>query len=287
MGEYVGVFKRKEVKYRLDAQQVAAFRKAISGRMEHDAYGVSDIKSLYYDTLNHSIIARSMEKPIYKEKLRLRAYGRPEDESRVFLELKKKFKGIVYKRRIGLTYGAAKAFMGGMAYERAVEMFPLDAESDCAEELARKNIQISREIEAFIDRNEPMYGAMLIECHREAFAERPGATDPNDPIDHELRVTFDYDIAYSEYRPLATSTAEQFGRFDGRVIESKLETGPTRLLPEGDAIVEIKVIGSYPLWLARALDECGARPCSFSKYATAYKRCVEAARDSSNLREAM
>lgn len=285
MGAYVDVFKRKEVKYRMDAAQAAAFRKAIDGRMEHDRYGVSDVKSLYFDTLNHSVIARSMEKPLYKEKLRLRAYGDPADADRVFLELKKKFKGIVYKRRIGMTYAAAKAFMAGMPYAEAVGLLPLDPAASDHEELTRKNRQIAREIEAFIARNEPMYGAMLIECHREAFAEAADAPDPGDPIDHELRITFDYDIAYSEYAPLnASGKLVRGGR---RIVDSARAAGPTRLLPKGEAIVEIKVLGSYPLWLVQVLDECGAKPSSFSKYGAAYTRCVEEARKNATAKEAM
>ena len=287
MGTYVDVFRRKEVKYRLNAEQVSELRKAIDTRMEHDLYGVSDIKSMYYDTLNHSVIARSLEKPLYKEKLRLRAYGEPTESSRVFLELKKKFKGIVYKRRIGMTYAAAKAFMVGMDYAEAAASYPLDEQAGPIEELTRKNIQISREIEAFIDRNEPMFGAMLIECHREAFTERPGMADPDDPIDHELRITFDYDIAYSEFKPLSTASVDRFGRFEGRIIASERATEPTRLLPEGEAIVEVKVLGSYPLWLVKALDGCGARPSSFSKYGTAFSKCLEAEHRSTALREAM
>ena len=37
--------------------------------------------------------------------------------------------------------------------------------------------------------------------------------------------------------------------------------------------MEVKVPGAYPLWLVRALDDCGAYPTSFSKYGEAYLAC--------------
>ncbi len=76
----------------------------IGDRIESDEYGPHCIMNIYFDTEGHDLIRRSMEKPIYKEKLRLRSYGVPEDDDFVYLEIKKKFRGIVYKRRIKIRY---------------------------------------------------------------------------------------------------------------------------------------------------------------------------------------
>lgn len=79
--------------------------------MKEDAYGVSMICNVYFDTPDHRLIRRSLEKPLYKEKLRLRSYGKATADSTVFLELKKKYKGVVYKRRVALTEAQAMAYL--------------------------------------------------------------------------------------------------------------------------------------------------------------------------------
>ena len=72
---YSSVFKRVEKKYRIGTAERAAIEVAVEGAMAVDAYGRSRITSLYLDTPDRAIVARSIEKPLYKEKLRLRAYG--------------------------------------------------------------------------------------------------------------------------------------------------------------------------------------------------------------------
>jgi SPX domain protein involved in polyphosphate accumulation len=100
-------FKRSEKKYRIDERQYRALLSLIGDKVEYDQYGKYKICNLYFDTLDYQLIRDSLEKPIYKEKLRLRSYGTPTAESKVFLEIKKKYKGTVYKRRISLPYGEA------------------------------------------------------------------------------------------------------------------------------------------------------------------------------------
>lgn len=96
------VFQRFEIKFLLEAPQRASLEWAMSHRLEPDVHGESTICNLYYDTPDFRLIRRSKEKPAYKEKLRLRSYGRVRDNGTVFLELKKKYKGVVYKRRVAL-----------------------------------------------------------------------------------------------------------------------------------------------------------------------------------------
>ena len=88
------------------------------------------ITSLYFDTPGRALIERSLDKPLYKEKLRLRRYGEAagedaDEDGCVFVEIKKKYKGVVYKRRVGMSLAAARAYMGGMPYEQACACFPL------------------------------------------------------------------------------------------------------------------------------------------------------------------
>lgn len=111
METYQAVFKRKEVKYLLTEAQLAALRPALEAHMEPDAFAHSSIYNLYYDTPDDRLIRRSLEKPAYKEKLRLRSYGVPDEESQVFPEIKKKARGIVYKRRVSMPYGDALRYL--------------------------------------------------------------------------------------------------------------------------------------------------------------------------------
>lgn len=105
------VFERKEIKYILTAQQHDDLLKALEGRMRPDKYGLTTICNIYFDTPNYQLIRESIEKPKYKEKLRLRTYGIPDDSSPAFVELKKKYLGIVYKRRETLPYKEAMDFL--------------------------------------------------------------------------------------------------------------------------------------------------------------------------------
>ena len=101
------VFQRYEFKYLLTRGQQARLLSAAGARLRPDEYSHSSIRNLYLDTPDFRLIRRSLEKPVYKEKLRLRSYGRADREHPVFMELKKKYRSIVYKRRLTLPYGRA------------------------------------------------------------------------------------------------------------------------------------------------------------------------------------
>ena len=105
------VFERVEKKYRLSKKQYAAFFEAAGPKLHEDEYGLHTIRNIYYDTADYELIRRSIEKPKYKEKFRLRGYGKIQEESPVFLEIKKKYNGVVYKRRIELDMQHARSYL--------------------------------------------------------------------------------------------------------------------------------------------------------------------------------
>lgn len=109
------IFMRHEIKYILNDAQRGIVEEAMRGRMLEDEFGKSTICSLYFDTPDFRLIRRSIEKPPYKEKMRLRSYGRAEDDDYVFLELKKKYNGVVYKRRLKASLQEACGYMEGSA----------------------------------------------------------------------------------------------------------------------------------------------------------------------------
>ena len=109
------IFQRREIKFLVDSRQRALLEQAFRGRMVPDPHGESTICNVYYDTPDYRLVRTSLEKPVYKEKLRMRSYGRVNGEEAVFLELKKKYDGVVYKRRISLRQRDAAAYMAGLS----------------------------------------------------------------------------------------------------------------------------------------------------------------------------
>lgn len=105
------VFNRYEKKFLLDETQYREIRKALEPYMEVDAYGLYNIRNIYYDTPDFELIRTSLEKPEYKEKFRVRCYGKPTEDSKLFLEIKKKYKGLVNKRRITLGKEEAEDYL--------------------------------------------------------------------------------------------------------------------------------------------------------------------------------
>ncbi|MBD5383587.1 MAG: polyphosphate polymerase domain-containing protein [Ruminococcaceae bacterium] len=101
---YANTFKRREMKFLLNEEQYNVIREEIEKHMTEDDFGRHTILNIYLDNHNNDLIRSSLGKPVYKEKLRLRSYGNVEDDSAAFLEIKKKFRGITYKRRLELTY---------------------------------------------------------------------------------------------------------------------------------------------------------------------------------------
>ncbi len=235
----LAVMQRYELKYLLSGAQAENLRRRIAGRMEPDQFGRTTIASLYYDTPDRRLVRASMEKPEFKEKLRARSYGPATADSPVFLELKRKARGIVYKRRVCATYPAVEAFLAGGEAP--------DADS-----------QIGRELTAFRNRYGTLEPACLILYDRTAYFE-PGG---------DLRLTIDENPRY---------------RFSGAALTDF--GGSKTLLPPGGAVLELKVQGAMPLWLARTLSEEQIRKTSFSKYGEACLR--EYARPAPNLKERM
>ena len=173
MENYKSIFKRYERKYLLTEEQYKALLERLPELAKIDRYGESTVMNLYYDTPDYRIISRSIEKPPYKEKLRIRCYGVPGEDSVSFLELKKKYKKVVYKRRIALPYREAVAHME--------EGQPF-----------REVTQIGKEIDYFRTMYPDLERGMVIIYERTAYE---GIADP------DLRITFDRNIRYRERGP--------------------------------------------------------------------------------------
>ena len=160
-------FKRVEMKYLVTREQYTKIQEELlKNGMEKDKYYFSTIQSLYYDTPNKLLIRKSIEKPDYKEKLRLRGYGIIKPNQKAFLEIKKKYDGIVYKRRIDTSEENAMRFMRNK--DEHLEG------------------QIGKEIEYFRDFYKTLEPSMLIIYDRFSYGQ------PNT----DLRITFDTNVRY-------------------------------------------------------------------------------------------
>lgn len=174
----IEVFNRFERKYQLDECTARRLQERLRDFMEPDAHNrggeATTIGSLYYDTADSLLIRRSLARPAYKEKLRLRAYGVPGPDSRVYLEIKKKFRGRTNKRRTALKLAKAYAFL---ETGRKPALRP------------SMNPQVLDEIEYFL-RVHDVAPRLYVAYDRRAFSSRvyPG-----------LRITFDADIRTRRY----------------------------------------------------------------------------------------
>ena len=170
MSAYREVFERKEIKYLLDEVQYKELAAFLGSMARIDEYGLSRINNIYYDTPDHRLIRTSMEKPLYKEKLRLRTYGTAKDDTNAFIEIKKKYAGVVYKRRISGKYKDLYGYLSGEARDIGTT-------------------QIAKEIEAFQKLYGELIPAMSICYDRIAMA----GTE-----DKDFRVTFDSNIEWDD-----------------------------------------------------------------------------------------
>lgn len=134
--------------------------------MQLDAYGRTTIRNIYYDTNTYQLIRNSIEKPPYKEKLRIRSYDKASLNSIVFVELKKKYQDIVYKRRVPMKYQNAMAWID--------ENYPYVVQS-----------QIMNEINYFMLHYQTLHPVAFLSYEREAFFCKNRS---------DFRMTFDENI---------------------------------------------------------------------------------------------
>lgn len=231
---YQNVFRRYELKYLLTQEQKEKVLKAMEPYMEPDQYGRTTIRNIYCDTDNYRLIRHSIEKPAYKEKLRIRSYCKAEPGSQVFVELKKKYDSVVYKRRLALSE------------EQAMDW--VSREHRCGDALGKNDTQIAEEIDYFLSYYEKLHPAVYISYEREAYYSKKG---------DDFRITFDDKILC---------------RQEDLSLES--EPYGTDILEEGMVLMEIKCFGGIPLWMTHILSKEHIYKTSYSKYGTAYQTII-------------
>lgn len=167
---YQTTFKRYELKYLLSAWEKERLLHAMEPYMRLDEYGRTTIRNIYYDTDSFRLIRHSLEKPTYKEKLRVRSYQPTDSDVPVFVELKKKYKSVVYKRRLVLPETQVMT-----SFEKGT---PLPVHS-----------QIADEIQYFREYYGTLHPVVFLSYEREAYYSIAGG---------DFRVTFDENILFRE-----------------------------------------------------------------------------------------
>lgn len=170
MGEYIANFKRYEKKYIITAEQKERLLEMAKDYIKPSEFHKTSICNIYFDTDDYKLVRTSMLKPVYKEKIRLRGYENVSEDSQVYVELKKKYKGEVGKRRIGVKYKDAIDFITKGQPPKKV-----------------KNKQILEEFNWFLKREPELKPKIFISYNRVAYV---GIEDEN------VRLTFDTDITW-------------------------------------------------------------------------------------------
>ena len=166
MAQYT--FARTERKYLLAASVYEAFKRDVEQYVKPDGkYPVYTLCNLYYDNETWELARRSAEKPIFKEKLRVRSYGVAVQDTKVYVEAKSKYKGVVYKRRVGMPLKEVAPFLESSA-------LPKDAS------------QIAKELHYFAHLFH-LKPKVFLAYDRLAYVGREDAS---------FRLTFDYNIRY-------------------------------------------------------------------------------------------
>ena len=174
----IEVFNRYENKYLLDSEAYYKFYDRLLEYMELDDFNKQhefySITNLYYDTEHNTLIRNSLAKPKYKEKLRLRAYGIPNQDTKVYLEIKKKVFGLVNKRRTSLKLHEAYDFVA------------TGIEPDFKDYM---NKQVIEEIKYFLSRYDLQPKVYLSYDRKALFCKN----------NRDLRITFDTNIRSRRY----------------------------------------------------------------------------------------
>lgn len=237
---YQAVFKRYEMKYMMTRRQKKAVLEAMLPYMKLDEFGHTTIRNVYFDTDNYILVRHSIEKPVYKEKLRIRSYKQAGAQDKVFIELKKKYDDVVYKRRESLSQlETLEWLVSGTPFPKAT--------------------QIGNEIDYFFRLYQTLKPKVFLSYEREAFYAhvRPGEICQPELTDSDFRVTFDENI-----------------RARQEELSLSRDVWGEPLIGEDKVLMEIKTSGGIPLWMTHVLAREKIYKTSFSKYGTAYEKMI-------------
>lgn len=239
------VFRRVEKKYLISEAQLERFLKLCKKSIRKNKYFESTVCSIYFDTMNDDLIIKQIDKPVdkpfFKEKVRIRSYNVPKDDDYIFFEIKTKHREgkdkIGDKRRFQLFLSD---YYDWLAKKRSLE--------EIAKSKIEKtnDVQIAREIE-YIIKYLDLVPKIFIACERQSFEGKD---------DSSLRITIDQKLRYRK-----DNLDLKFGA-EGREFFGD----------DKNTILEIKTARGMPLWLVHALNDLKIFPQPFSKYGKIYQQ---------------
>lgn len=191
----ITILNRKEQKYYINNEEYNKLMTKINKYIKPDEYYKEKICNIYFDNSNHELIINSLNQPSYKEKVRLRSYGIPNDNSNVFLEIKKKYHGLVNKRRVILSYKEAKEYIE----HRKIP----------------NNSQIMKEID-YLFQYYQLKPMISITYDRESYVSKD---------DNTFRLTFDHNLKSSTNKIELSELKNEKNSIDGIIMEIKTLKG--------------------------------------------------------------
>ena len=266
---YQAVFKRYEMKYMMTRRQKKAVLEAMLPYMKLDEFGHTTIRNVYFDTDNYILVRHSIEKPVYKEKLRIRSYKQAGAQDKVFIELKKKYDDVVYKRRESLSQlETLEWLVSGTPFPKAT--------------------QIGNEIDYFFRLYQTLKPKVFLSYEREAFYAhvrpgeicQPGLTDARRASSESLLGSNAHVRPGEICQPGLTGSSDFRVTFDENILARQEELSLSKevwgepLIDEDKVLMEIKTSGGIPLWMTHVLAREKIYKTSFSKYGTAYEKMI-------------
>ena len=240
---------RTEEKYLITKSEKTELLSRIEKNLKHDEFYKEEVLSLYFDTKNFDLVIKSIDRPNFREKVRVRAYNVPKKSSKIFFEVKTKYKKgkkkIGNKRRLVLPLKDFYAYYeNGESLEKLVKKNSGDS---------FRELQIARELD-YLMKYYKLEPKVLIATDRIAYV---GKDDPG------FRLTFDKDLRF-------------------RTENLKLEKGsngekyfPNTDDPKHDIVMEVKTMNSMPPWFVKELSRLKIYPARFSKYGKIYQLIQE------------
>ena len=193
----ITIIDRMEQKYFVSFDKYNKLMKLINNKLVKDKYFSERIYNIYFDNDEYEFMTKSLDKPLYKEKVRLRSYETKDKNSNVFLEIKKKFQGHGNKRRVVINYNEAKDYIDNKI-------------------IPNTNKQIMGELDYTFKKNN-LKPKISLTYDRLSYAFKE---------DESYRVTFDTNIRYSNKKVDLVDLDDEYCLFnDGYIMEVKTLKG--------------------------------------------------------------